>query len=69
MLAVGNLAQGNLALGVAQRRDIDHQPEGIAALRRNEHTYPPVVPGTKSGLFVPNPMHAGQTNLIIMSHI
>ena len=47
MLAVGNLAQGNLALGVAQRRDIDHQSEGIAALGRNEHTYPPIVAGTK----------------------
>ena len=46
MLAVGNLAQGNLALGVTQRRDIDHQPEGIAALRRNEHTYPPIASGT-----------------------
>ena len=42
MLAVGHLAQGDLALGVAQRRDIDHQSEGIAALRRNEHTYPPI---------------------------
>ena len=46
MLAVGNLAQGNLALGVAQRRDIDHQPEGIAALGRNKHTYPPIASGT-----------------------
>ena len=46
MLAVGNLAQGNLALGITERRDIDHQPEGIAALGRNEHTYPPIASGT-----------------------
>ena len=46
MLAIGHLAQGNLALGVTERRDVDHQSEGIAALRRNEHTYPPIVPGT-----------------------
>ena len=38
-------------------------------LRRNEHTYPPIVTGTKPGLFVPNPMQAEQTNLIIMSLI
>ena len=46
MLAVGDLAQGNLAFGVAQRRDIDHQSEGIATLGRNEHTYPSIVAGT-----------------------
>ena len=69
MLAVGDLAQSNLALGVTEGRDIDHQSEGIAALRRNEHTCPPIVTGTKPGLFVPNPMQAEQTNLIIMSLI
>ena len=47
MLTVGDLAQGNLALDVTKRCDIDHQPEGIAALRRNEHTYPLIVTGTK----------------------
>ena len=46
MLAVGDLAQGNLALGVAKRCDIDHQSEGIAALGRNEHTYPSITLGT-----------------------
>ena len=46
MLAVGDLAQGDLALGVTKRCDIDHQSEGIAALGRNEHTYPPIVAGT-----------------------
>ena len=47
MLAVSDLAKGNLALGVTKRCDIDHQTEGIAALRRNEHTYPLIVAETK----------------------
>ena len=55
MLAVGDLAQGNIAFGVAQRRDIDHQSEGIAALGRNEHTYPSIVAETNiTDKFVPH---------------
>ena len=47
MLTVGDLAQGDFALDVTKRCDIDHQTEGIAALRGNEHTYPLIVAGTK----------------------
>ena len=47
MLAGGDLAQGDFSLDVTKLCDLDHQTECIAALRRNEHTYPLVVTGTK----------------------
>ena len=36
-LARGDLTQGDLALGVAERRDVDHEAQRIAPLGRYEH--------------------------------
>ena len=37
VLAIGHLAQGDLALGITERRDVDHEAESVPPLGRNEH--------------------------------